>query len=294
MGRGDFRFHSVTALFRRESLKRILAEAIRPRQESGFDKEFARFHAQTLMQHIPPIRIDYFSSSFVETNAQGHPSDIRCALWNLPDTILANYEDVLEHDIMAPAVYGNPGRLIAHDDIIAEPDWQAHPFFLLHCRKYGIHCAWMINLRLPGKQLSHVTFEYLAGPDNKTFGATDRMMVELASLPFAYAWFFRFGAIDRPVLTTAFDLLADLTSTNLTLLRKFVSSPHLDLASQARDLGLSPASYKQSLYQLRDELAPRIGASEGTTEKVSLRQIDHAYSILKLLGDPTEQHSPHK
>ena len=46
-------------------------------------------------------------------------------------------------------------------------------------------------------------------------------------------------------------MLMDLTSTQLTFLRTYVSLPELDLSEQANRLGLQPASYKRSLYEIR-------------------------------------------
>lgn len=292
LGRGDFRSSSVTSLFRQNSLNELLATALGPRHVAEPDHALAELQVEAVRRCVSPIRVDFFSASYVETNSQMLPENIQCALWNLPSDIISNYETVAEHDIMASKVYENPGRAILHSDIVAHEEWIRHPFFRLHCQKYGIYGALMINLRCPGKEHTHITFEYLAGVGNRSLDIADRMMVELVSLPFAYTWLYRFGAIDRPVIERTFELLADLTSTKLTLLRMFVSSPNLDLAAQAKNLGLSPAAYKLSLYQLRDELSPRLVPSAGAKEKVTLRQLDHAYSFLKILAGPNKRNSP--
>ena len=294
MGRGDFRNHAITNSFRKDSLTDLLNLAIQSPGNAVVDAEFAAYQARYLNRFIPTLKIDALSASYVQTDKAGQPGDIRCALWNLPESIIENYWTVADFDVMAPVVYRNPGRIISHDEILSEADWRAHPFFTQHCQKYAIHSALMINLRLPGKELTHITLEYLAGEENKSFRILDKLQLELATLPFAYAWFYRFGAIDFPILRRVFDLISDLTSTQLTFLRKFVSSPHLDLSDQARELGLSPAAFKHSLYQLRDELHSRIHHPDDVTARLSLRQIDHAYSFLKILRDPTAPFSPNE
>ena len=223
MGRGDFRNHAITNSFRKDSLTDLLNLAIQSPGNARVDAEFAAYQARYLNRFIPTLKIDALSASYVQTDKAGQPGDIRCALWNLPESIIENYWTVADFDVMAPVVYRNPGRIISHDEILSEADWRAHPFFTQHCQKYAIHSALMINLRLPGKELTHITLEYLAGEENKSFRILDKLQLELATLPFTYAWFYRFGAIDFPVLRRVFDLISDLTSTQLTFLRKFVS-----------------------------------------------------------------------
>lgn len=252
---------------------------------------FAEYQANWLCRKIPEFKLDYLSASYVQTDDEGAAFDVQCALWNLPDQIIENYWSVEEFDAMAPIVYNNPGHLIAHDDILSENEWRGHPFFLRHLKQFGIYGALMINARLPGRELSHITLEYLANEGNKTFKALDRMQLESLTLPFVLAWLYRFGAIDRPVLKRTFELMADLTSTELTFLRKFVTCPHLDLAAQAQDLGVSPAAYKQSLYLLRDELHLRFSSPDVASLRPSLRQMDAAYIFLRILRDPTASSS---
>lgn len=286
MARGKFRSHTITNAFLESALEEILAAAVVSPGDPAQNAAFAEYQAQWLCNAIPGLRLDFFSASFVQTDIKGTATDIQCALWNLPDRIVENYWTVVDLDIMAPVVYNNPGRLIWNEDILPEQAWRSHPFFLKHCRQFGIHAALMINMRLPGRELTHITLEYLAGEDNRTFKILDRTQLENVTLPFAVSWFYRFGAIDLPVLKRMFELLKDLTSTELTFLRKYVSCPHLDLAAQAQDLGISYASYKQSLYQLRDELHLRIAPSYTSGVRPTLRQLEAAYSFLRLLHDP--------
>lgn len=287
MARGRFRSHTITNAFQQSALEDILAAAVVSPGDRAQNAAFAEYQAHWLCRAIPGLRLDCFSASFVQTDSRGTATDIQCALWNLPDRIIDNYWTVVDHDVMAPVVYSNPGCLIGNEDILAEQAWRSHPFFLRHCREFGIHAALMINMRLPGRELTHITLEYLAGEDNRTFRVLDRTQLENVTLPFAIAWFYRFGAVDLPVLKRMFDLLKDLTSTELTFLRKYVSCPHLDLAAQASDLGISYASYKQSLYQMRDELHLRIAPAGTAGFRPSLRQLESAYSFLRLLRDPT-------
>jgi hypothetical protein len=269
------------------ALEEILAAAVVSPGDPGQDTAFAGYQAQWLCNAIPGLKLDYFSASYVQTDIKGITTDVQCALWNLPAQIIDNYWTVVDFDVMAPVVYKNPGRIIGNDDIMPMQAWRSHPFFLRHCRQFGIHAALMINLRLPGRELTHITLEYLADEDNKTFKVLDRMHLENLTIPFAVSWFFRFGAIDLPILKRMFELLKDLTSTELVFLRKYVTCPHLDLAEQARDLGISYVSYKQSLYQMRDELHLRIIPSDTVGSRPSLRQLESAYSFLRLLHDPT-------
>jgi len=289
-GRGNFRSHSLSQLYRRASVDQIISEAISsPRNQSG-DDLFAAFQVDRFHGLFAPLKIDSMAISLVETDTHAAPLSIDCVLYRLDPAILENYERIAEHDLMAPIVYANPGKIISHEEIISQEKWLKHPFYLEHCALFEIHSSMMINFRVPGRDFKHVTLEYLGGADNQSFRVFNKKLLELGSLPFALSWLFRQRFIDEPKYKAWMSRLVDLTSTQLTFLRTYVSKPEVELSEQARQLGLMPASYKRSLYEIRGIVEDRWSRADAVMEKPgrkSLRPFDAHYGFLRMLCDPT-------
>ncbi|MEM0985906.1 MAG: hypothetical protein AAGJ32_06650 [Pseudomonadota bacterium] len=279
---------STESLYSAESLNEILAEAYAAPLDDQGDRQFLAFQRKALQSSFAGLRFDFMATSITKLNRAMEPVDIKTTLLDLPDAITKNYETVGAHDIVAPLVYANPGKVVRHDDVMPLGQWLDHAFYRLHCRLFGIDRAMMISFPCPGHYTKLVTFEYLASRENMTWSSFDAAKLEFGSFPFVLAWLYRKDLIDDVKLERNFYALADLNAANLTQLRKFVNDPYRAPKHHASDIGMKPRSYTNSLYGLRNGLSERFDwGADVDGERQSLRMLDHDYSFLQILGDPS-------
>ena len=123
--------------------------------------------------------------------------------------------------------------------------------------------------------------------DNVDWVIFDHLKIELASFPFALAWFYRFGVFDSLRLKKMFLLLSGLTESRLLNLRKYINSPLQSYEQQATDLGIKASTLKEDLATVRDKTILKLDLKTDPTRNTPTRLLDQHYGFLSLLGDHT-------
>jgi len=147
-----------------------------------------------------------------------------------------------------------------------------------------------LSFQNPERLQTFLAFEYLGAKCNTTWGLITHSQLELASFPFALAWFYRKGFMDDAALDRRFQALEGLTEAQLTHIRKYVNSTDLSFQHQASELGISANWLKENLYNVRDTLAHKFDWDVRSSKKaqVSLRSLEREYRFFEMLGDPTD------
>jgi hypothetical protein len=206
------------------------------RRAAGYrsDLDFAAFHKETIEEVFAGFDVDFLAVSAIKVDHRLQPlGGFDCVPLGLPESIVRSYQEVADADVVAPALYSNPGRIVSQATVLSEDAWLDHRFFRDHCRRYDIQRALMFGVLYPGHARKFITVEYLGSPNNGSFPGVDGGLLELATFPFTLAWLLRKGAMDDAMLERRFHALADLTGGELAALRKYVNSPYSDLAEQA-------------------------------------------------------------
>lgn len=251
------------------------------------DKRFSEFQRTLITTAFPQFNYDFCTTSTIVSDTNGLPIELSSVLLDLPDDAVENYLKYAEYDDLSPLVYQNPGRLLQYTHMYPSKKVPEHPIFIHHCAKYGIHKVSSIGFLHPGHKQTYVAFDYMGAANNEAWHKFDHTKLELASFPFALAWFERKKAIDELALTELFVAISGLSETQLTFVRKFVSSNEQTQIEQANSLGVSTGAYKNVLGKVRDILMEKLNDPRLGQSGIPLRYLDGHLSSLKLLGDPT-------
>jgi len=218
--------------------------------------------------------------------------DLVSVNWNLPDEIMVSYLQNAHLDDLSPLVYANPGRALNYTHVCRTEIAEDHPFFANHCRKFGVHHAMSVGFLYPGHESTFLSFDYLGDATNVDWVTFNHVKIELASFPFALAWFFRFGLFDEVRLKKMFLLLSGMTENRLLNLRKYINSPLQNFEQQATDLGIKASTLKDDLAMIRDRTILRLEIRTDPDRNTPTRLLDQHYGFLSLLGDHTLELKP--
>jgi len=254
------------------------------------DLEFSKIQKSVLEAHFPGFYFNYLTTSTVICDTQMMPvsTDVLCL--DVHVALANGYLDVAKYDDMSPVSYFNAGRIISSDRIRPFQEWLNHPFYTKHCKKFDIARSMTLSFQNPERFMTFLAFEYLGTSDNKTWEIISHAQLELATFPFALAWFYRKGLMDEAALDQRFRSMEGLTEAQLTHIRKYVNSPELGFQCQAKDLNISSNWLKESLYNIRDTLAEKNkwDARPAGASQSSLRPLEREYRFFEMLGNPTK------
>ena len=253
---------------------------------------FSAFQRDVLRRIFPGFTYQFCVTSTVMTAQDLNPESVSSVCLDLPDEILLSYMMVAQYDRISPIIFANPGRAVSTAQIHSDEERHLHPFFHLHAANFNIDRGISIGYNYPGHHTTFIAFDYLSDAQNETWLHFDFTRLELATFPFALAWFARRGMIDMKELEKRFHLIADLTEHQLGNLRKFINCPDESYEQQAQSLGIKQATLKESLYKIRDLVTPRFENENKIKSQQSgralLRPLEYQYSFLTLLGDGTK------
>lgn len=256
------------------------------------DYAFSSFQRDVLHRIFPGFTYQFCVTSTVTTAQNFNPESVKSVCLDLPDEVLESYMKVAQYDRMSQIVFMNPGRALSSIQIHPDKQRHLHPFFHRHAENFGIDRGISIGFNYPGHHTTFIAFDYLSDPHNDYWIHFDFTRLELATFPFALAWFARRGMIDMKELEKRFYLLADLTENQLGNLRKFINCPDESYEQQAQSLGVKQSTLKESLYKIRDQVTPRFAVENDIKSRQSgralLRPLENQYSFLSLLGDGTK------
>ena len=283
----------IRSIYSSASLSEIAKWAVH-RERSGIgDREFSDIQRQIIQSHFRAFTFDFLATSLIVCDNKFMPVETDVVCLNIADALVDGYAAVAHFDEVSPLCYLNSGRAVSTEKIRTPDEWHNHPVYERHCKYFDIEKMITISFRSREYQTKHLAFEYLASSDHITWNTFDHRQLELASFPFALAWYFRKGLMDEATLRQRFLALSDLTETKLNHIRMYVNSPELTLPEQATELEISEAWLKENLYEVRDMLAPRM-KWDVNKRKVpsSLRLLEREFQFMDMLGDPTRFLNP--
>ena len=284
---------SIRSIYSSKSLAEIAKRAKHRARSTIGDREFSDFQRQIIQAHLPLFHFDFLATSLIVCDSAFMPVETDVVCLNIDDALAEGYANVAHFDEVSPLCYINSGRAVSTENMRTIDEWHNHPVYEHHCKFFDIEKMITISFRSREFLTKHLAFEYLASSDHTTWNIFDHHLLELASFPFALAWYFRKGLMDEATLTRRFLALSDLTEAKLTHLRMYVNSPDLTFLEQATELKISEAWLKENLYEIRNRLAPRM-KWDVTKRKVpsSLRLLEREFQFMDMLGDPTRFINP--
>lgn len=275
-------------LYSSDTLSEISSWAQRSQLSAFGDLEFSSIQKTIIEDRFAGFNFDFMTTSLIACDQTYLPlqSDIVCL--NIDDELVKGYEKVAEFDEVSPLSYMNSGKLINSEKLRTLSEWHEHPIYKLHCKNFDIDRGLTISFQSMERHRTFLAFEYLGSSHCRSWLNLEQHYLELASFPFALAWFYRKGLIDDAALHRRFLAIENLTEKQLTYIRKYVNSPGQSFQEQALELKISEPWLKENLYQTRNQLTKRLSwmkAKRKTT--ASLRQLEHEFQFIKMLGDPT-------
>ena len=284
---------SIRSIYSSSSLAEIAKWASQCERGDEGDREFSNIQRQIIQGLLPAFSFDFLATSLIVCDGNFMPVDTDVVCLNIDDALAEGYRAVAQYDEVSPLCYLNSGRAVSTEKMRTADEWHNHPVYEQHCRFFDIEKMITISFRSREFQTKHLAFEYLASSDHVTWNLFDHRQLELASFPFALAWYFRRGLMDDATLARRFLALSDLTESKLNHIRMYVNSPDLTLPEQAAELNISEAWLKENLYSVRDWLAPRMNW-EISKRKIpsSLRLLEREFQFMDMLGDPTRFLNP--
>ena len=260
--------------------------------ESG-DREYSDLQRKIIQSHFPGFFFDFLTTSIIICDENYMPVDANVVCLNISNALVDGYSTVAEFDEISPLSYMNTGRAVSSENLRSMDEWKTQPIFELHCRFFDIAKMLTISFRSREHARKYLAFEYIASSDQISWKHFDHNQLELATFPFALAWYYRKGMMDDAMLEQRFLALSGLTETQLSHIRKHVNSPGLSLLEQSEALEISEAWLKENLYETRDLLAPRLKweIPKKKTQS-SLRYLQREFHFMDMLGDPTCFNNP--
>jgi len=284
--------NAIKELFKTDSLDEILRTAKSLPVTTEGNLAFSAFQNDVFERIFPGFTYEFCATSQIKLSENGDVLDLVSVNWNLPDEIMVSYLQNAHLDDLSPLVYANPGRALNYTHVCRTEIAEDHPFFANHCRKFGVHHAMSVGFLYPGHESTFLSFDYLGDATNVDWVTFNHVKIELASFPFALAWFFRFGLFDEVRLKKMFLLLSGMTENRLLNLRKYINSPLQNFEQQATDLGIKASTLKDDLAMIRDRTILRLEIRTDPDRNTPTRLLDQHYGFLSLLGDHTLELKP--
>jgi len=282
---------AIKKLLREEELDEIKAKAQSCSKDKGGDLEFSAFQRTVLQKIFRGFTYQRCTTSTIVSGEDMTPIEISTVCLDLPEEVLINYMQFVQYDDLSPLVYKNPGRAISYAQLCLEENFEDHPFFVNHCKKFGIYRVISLGYRFPISQHTFTTFDYLGSENNKDWHYFDHTKLELASFPFALAWLYRQGRLDIGGLSSTFSLLEGLTESKLQNLRKFINSPQQSFEERGKSLGIDGSGLRADLNNTHKLVSRRLRGTENSGEPSNNKRLGELalhYDFLKMLEDHTK------
>lgn len=279
---------AIRAIYSTTSLANIAYWAKRCEKGELGDKEFSAIQRKIVEGHLAGFSFDFLTTSIINCDQNLAPVEANVVCLDIDASLATGYAEVAHYDEVSPLAYINSGKLVRSEKLRTLDEWRNHPIYQQHCKYYDIDKGLTISFQSPERHRTFLAFEYLASSDPHDWDKVDAHYLELATFPFALAWYFRKGMMDEAALERRFLAISDLTETQLTHIRKYVNSPDKSFREQSTDLNISEAWLKESMYEARKQLSSRMDwLTNSNRATVSLRQLESEFSFFKMLGDPS-------
>lgn len=255
------------------------------------DLEFSKIQKKIIESAFPGFSFDFLTTSTIICDDEMMPIATNVLCLDIATALADGYGDVAHLDDMSPASYLNTGRTIYSGNVRSYEEWQEHPFYTMHCKQFDIARSMTLSFQNPERRRTYLAFEYLGSSDNHSWGAITHQQLELATFPFALAWFYRKDFMDDAALDRRFCALEGMTDAQLIHVRKFINGVDLSLKHQAEELGISSNWLKESLYSVRNNLAGKFNwdLRSSKSSQSSLRPLERELRMFEMLGDPQDQ-----
>ncbi len=279
--------NAIKKLLAPESLLDLLEAAKKCPLTPEGNLEFAAYQNSVFERIFPGFTYQFCSTCQINLSGEGALSNLTSVDWNLPEACMQSYLENAHLDDLSPIVYANPGRALNYTYVCPQELIDKHPLFIAHSHKFDIHHVISVGFLHPGHLNTFLSFDYMGNKANKNWVSFNHMKVELASFPFALAWFYRSGVFDEPTLRKIFLLLEGLTESRLSNLRKYINAPMQSYEDQAAALGIRASTLKEDLALIRNGTMYKLGLKTAPNRNTPTRLLDQHFGFLQMLGDHT-------
>ena len=260
-------------------------------QDAAFkcdDAEFAKFQQASLRHLLPGFDPKMFSVCVQRITQDGlflTAESYRSV--NIDRSAILLYREVHCDDEVFPHSWSNPGTAVFNTDFKSLEEWNDTRLYQEFKSPLGLYHAVLLTYQLPFATEKFMKFVYDSGAGKTFCSKLTKDEIEYVTIPFMYAWLYKFGYIDRRSFSRILNLLTNITPVQLFLLRELVNIPVYQNKSVAQKFKISGRvvnNYFANIYgQIAHLLPDRPSLDARAAPLVDL--VWH-FSFLSLAGSP--------
>lgn len=271
--------------FRLAYSEQFLVEELLPEAKFSSDQDFASFQVQTLKGLHRPFAADAFSAIQCELDSnQMIAGASRTVFYNMGENELDTYRRVQHLDVTRPAIFRNVGTAIFNTDFRSLAKWQQTPFFEDYYKPLNMLHTISLAYAMPFMMRGRVQLTYFREIGKQFEASLTKDEVEFLSIPFFYAWAYRWGIIDEAAIRAWFHLMVRRTPTQLFLLRSLVGMQRYSLAVLAEKFGIATRMANHHFAEVYDSILPLLDTAEIEGNASKMVDLAQAYQFLRFVG----------
>lgn len=252
------------------------------------DLAFAKFQQESLRNLLPGFDPKALSVCVQEISGNGTFLAAECyRSVNIDPHAVSLYREVQCDDDVFPYSWSNPGTAIFNTDFKSLAEWDDTRFYQEFKSPLGLYHAVLLTYRLPFASQKFMKFVYDSGAGQRFCEKVTKDEIEYVTMPFMYAWLYKFGYIDQEAFVRILKFLTGLTPLQLSLLRELVNVPVYQNASVSQKFRISGRvvnNYFANIYgQISHLLPDRPSSNARAAPMIDL--VRH-FSFLNLAGSP--------
>ncbi len=252
------------------------------------DAEFVKFQQESLRQLLPGFDPQALSICVQRISKDGFfqaAESYRSV--NIDPSAYLLYREVQCADDVFPHSWSNPGTAVFNTDFRSLDEWDDTRFYQEFKSPLGLYHAVLLTYQLPYSTEKFMKFVYDSGTGRKFCPKLTKDEIEYVTLPFKYAWLYKFGYIDKSSFSRILSLLANMTPMQLFLLRELVNIPvyqNRQVAHKFKISGRVVNNYFANIYGQISHLLPARPSLDARA--APLVDLVRHFSFLSLAGSP--------
>ncbi|MCP5083639.1 MAG: hypothetical protein GY948_18280 [Alphaproteobacteria bacterium] len=252
------------------------------------DAEFAKFQQKSLRHLLPGFDPKVLSVCVQQISQDGvflAAESFRSV--NIDPSAVLLYREVHCDDDVFPHSWANPGTAVFNTDFMSLDEWNDTRFYREFKSPLGLYHAVLLTYQLPYATEKFMKFVYDSGAGKTFCSKLTKDEIEYVTMPFMYAWLYKFGYIDRSSFSRILNLLTNITPVQLFLLRELVNIPVYQNKSVAQKFKISGRvvnNYFANIYGQISHLLPDRPSLDARA--APLVDLVRHFSFLNLAGSP--------
>lgn len=216
-----------------------------------------RLVAETMFQVLKNlILFDSACINFCEVEKGYRLPQLKSYFYRQPDEMAENDLKTSHTDNFSPNLLAYTGNVIDDLSCLDSDEYLESPFYLQHCRYFGVENALAVAGRLPGHLHRYLVLYLFKSTPTKLFSKLDAKHLDRLFPVIFSCWQYRLGLICEETLLNRSLLLQELTNKPrlLKLIRLIVKNPLGTNKEYAREMGCSERTVEHQLRKLSDQL----------------------------------------